>query len=472
MYGYETPPSFRTDGFLSAHDVNVLVKNAIALDGLANRIEAAFDSTGAYGDQVSLNLHPLGDFLLWRGGLRWVTGYTGLVVGGRAASFGTTDLLVTINGVLKATYAAATTWGSTIDISTGYTAGQILDIRITTSGNASKTSEFVVFDVYATPAPTIATTWPGALPTFAGTYSAANLQKLSTACDYLYETIAACPLVPHLAHIWRNGTHKAQEFTLWTGTLLRTMTAEQIRIKGNVTVNTTTEELKIQVDGDTGSSLTTLGPWTAGQTVAFNQAIAYPTGVGVGEYVEITITASVSAPVAPPYPANSLYNLTIIRSEPTIAAETAPGLAVSNVNVTATSVNGGLNAIGTLLSGIKARLDASPAFARGRAHRYKFAVDDHQAAKFARTYPHTFIRRGARLIVSGKNITLGFGAITFEHDEDGATDYAKFKWATEQSLIGGETIETQTVYLDSIKGLFVGTTYQVFGDVVYAGEYL
>lgn len=471
MYGYETPPTWRTGSPLAAHDVNVLVRNAIALDGLANRIEAAFDSTGAYGDQVSLNLHPLGDFLLWRGGLRWVTGYTTLTVGGRAASFGTTDLLVTINGVLKATYAAGATWGGTISIAAGYTHGQILDIRITTSGNASKTSEFVVFDIYATPGATISTAWPGAPTTFAGTYTAANLQKLSQMCDYLYETIASYPLVPHLGHIWRNGTHKAQNFTLWTGTILRTMTAEQIRVKGNVTVNTTTESMTIQITGGAGS-LTTLGPWTAGQTVAFDQAIAYPAGLAVGAYAEVTITAACAAPVAPPYPANSLYNLTVIRSEPTAAAATAPDLSTPNVSVAATTVNTRLNAIATLLGDIKTRIDASPAFARGRAHRYKFAVDEHQAAKFTRTYPQTFIRRGARLIVHGKNVNLGFGAITFEQDEDGATDYAKFKWASEQNLIAGETIETQVVYLDSIKGLFPGTTYQVFGDVVYSAEYL
>lgn len=471
MYGYETPPTFRTNAFLAAYDLNVLRNNAIALDGLANRIEAAFDSTGAHGDPVSYNLHKLGDFLLWRGGLRYETGYTGLVVGGRAASFGSTHLLVTINNVLKANYTAASTWGSTIDISTGYTPGQILDVRITTSGNASKTSEFVVYDVYPTPQPTISVAWPGTLPTFAGTYAAANLQKLSQACDYLYARIASCPLVPHLAHIWRNGTHKVEDFTLWTGTILRTQTNEQIRVTGNVTVRPTTESLVITVVGDTTTTTTTLGPWSAGQTVAFDQAIAYPSGVAVGEYVEIRIVAHVTATTTP-FPANSLYNLQVLHSEPTAAAATAPALSTANTSVTAATVDSRLNAIATLLTDIKNRVDGSPSFLRGRAMRYKFSTDDHQAEKFARTYPQTFIRRGARLIVSGKNISLGFGAITFEKDEDGVTDYAKFKWATEQTLISGETVQTQTIYLDSIKSLFPGTTYYLFGDVQYAAEYL
>jgi hypothetical protein len=104
--------------------------------------------------------------------------------------------------------------------------------------------------------------------------------------------------------------------------------------------------------------------------------------------------------------------------------------------------------------------------------RYKFGEDDHQWQKFSRTYPQTFIRRGDRLLVTGKNVILGFGAQTFEQDDDGATDYAKFKYASEQTLIGGDKVETQRVYLDSIAGLFPGTTYHLIGDVQYSAEFL
>jgi hypothetical protein len=468
---YETPPTFRTDQFLAAHDVNVLLRNAIVLDGLANRMEPVFDSTGAYGDQVSLNLHPLGDFLLWRGGVRWETGYEGLLIGGRAANFGSTHLLVTINGVLKANITVVTSWSATIDISTGYAAGEILDIKITTSGNASKTSEFVVIDVYPSPEPTISAAWPGALPTYAGTYTAANLQKLSSACDYIYQRIASIAMMPHLAHVWRNGTHKAQDFTLWTGTVVRNQANEQIRVQGNATINTITESLVIQLDGDTGSSTVTLGPWTAGQSVAIDEAIPYPSGVANGEYVEITITAACAAPVSGPYGPNSRYNLLVLRTEPTAAALVPPDYAAANVSATATQVNTKLNAIATMLTDIKTRIDLTPSLLHGRSMRYKFAVDTHQAEKFVRTYPHAFIRRGSRLIVHGKNVSLGFGAQIFEKDDDGAATY-KFKWATEQALTSGEAIETKIVYLDSIQGLFPGTSYFVFGDCIYVAEYL
>lgn len=473
MYGYETPPGFRTGMFLSAHDLNVLRGNAVALDQLSLRLEAAFDSTGAYGDPVSYNLHRLGDFLLWRGGLRWRTGHADLVVRGTAASFGSTDLLITINGVLADTVAAATNWSTTIDISTGYANGDILEIRITTSGNNSKTSAFHVEDIYATPVVNLGVAWPGTLPTFASTYTAANLQKLSDAEEYLYNVIAATPLLPHLGHIWRNGTHKPQDYTLYNGSFQYRAAGDVIRVAGNVTINTADENVLAFVISPGGSYTATIGSYTgvAGQTFTFDEDLAFPGGTAVGDYARVHIIAQcVTQPQ--PYPANSLYNLLVLRSEPAAAVQSPPAVSTANASASDATVNSRLNAIATMLNAIKARVDASTSFTRTRAMRYKYATDDHQAEKFARTYPQTFIRRGNRLIVRGKNVILGFGAQTFEQNEDGGTNYAKFKYANEQTLIDGETEATQRVYLDSIKGLFPGTTYHLMGEVIYAGEFL
>lgn len=471
MYGYETPPTFRTAAFLAAQDVNVLRRNAVVLDMLSLRIEAASDSLGAYSDP-SYNVHDPADILLWRGALQWRTGLTTMVISGTAASFGSTTLLITIDGVLKDTVTLGATWVSSFSIAAGYTNGQVLDIRVTTSGNVSGTSEFTVYHVYAYPV-TVTNAWPGALPTFAGTYSAANLAKLSQACDYLYERIATCPMVPHLAHVWRNGTHKAQNFTLWNGTVERGQSGDIIRIGGNATIRTTTGSFVADIKSPTGVTDThTVFSWTAAGTYTFNVTYSFPSGTAVGDRARVVLSDVVTAPIAQPWPPNNLYNILVIRGEPTAAAQTPPAESAANVSITATTLNSRLNAIGTMLSTIKTRVDASPSFGRIRAMRYKFATDDHQAAKMARTYPQTFIRRGSRLIVRGKNVILGFGPITFEHDDEGATDYAKFKWGAEQTLISGEAIQTQTVYLDSIAGLFPGTTYFIFGEPVFASEYL
>lgn len=473
MYGYETPPIFRTGAFLAAHELNVLRGNAIVLDQLSQRIEAAFDSTGAYGDQVSYNLHPLGDFLLWRGGLRWRTGHTTLTLEGTAASFGSTDLLITVNGVLKDTVAAATNWSSSFSIAAGYANGDILDIRVTTSGNASKTSAFHVEDVYATPVTNLGVAWPGSFATFAGTYTAADLQELSTAQEYLFNVIAATPFLPHLAHVWRNGTHKPQSYTLWNGSVEYRAVGDTIRIAGNVTFNTTESNLLAFVISPGGSYTATIvdGTGLIGTSATFDEVLAFPGGTSVGDYARVHLIDECVIQ-APPWPHNNLYNLLVLRTEPAIATASPPAVSAANTSVTATTVNSRLNAIATMLNTIKTRVDASTSFTRTRAMRYKYAVDDHQAAKFARTYPQTFVRRGARLIVKGKNVVLAFGPITFEQDEDGATDYAKFKYMFEQTLIGGETEETQRVYLDSIKGLFPGTTYYLIGEIVYAAEFL
>lgn len=470
MYGYETPPTFRTNTFLSAHDLNVLRGNAIVLDQLSLRLESALDSTGAYGDPVSYNLHKLGDFLLWRGGLRFRTGHEELVVRGTAADYGSTSLVIAINGVTVDTVAASANWSTTIDISSGYVDADILDITITTSGNNSKTSAFHVEDVFATPV-AYGQAWPGTLPTFASIYTAADLQKLSQACNHLYERIGAAPFVPHLAHIWRNGTHKPQQYTLWNGSFQYRATGDRIRVRGNATISTTTESFGMYITSPAGNRTVSIFSGSAGTTYEFDVLEVVPTGTAVGDYVRVHLYANCTTQ-SPPWPRNSLYNLHVLRMEPASAVQPPPAVSTSNINVSASTVNTRLNAIATMLNTIKARVDASPSFNHTRAMRYKFATDDHQAQKFARTYPQTFIRRGDRLIVYGKNVSLCFGALTFEQNEDGATDYAKFKWSYEQTLIDGENVASKRVYLDSIEGLFPGTTYYLVGEVIYAGEYI
>lgn len=470
MYDYETPPTFRTNSILAAHDLNILRRNAIALDGLSQRIESAFDSTGAYGDPVSYNLHTAGDFWIWRGGLRWRNGHTTLTIRGTAADYGSAMITIYLDGVLKKTIAPSTNWSTTIDISSGYTDGQVIEIKIGTSGNSSKTSAWHVEDIYATPV-AYGTAWPGTLPTFSGVYQASELQKLSQAMNHLYERIAATPFVPHLAHLWRNGTHKPQNYTLWNGSFQYRHAGDRIRIAGNATISTQSEELVAYITSPAGNRTVILFSGTAGNTYTFDALEVVPTGTSVGDYVRVHLFAACLTQPQP-WPPNSLYNLLALEMVPQRTAVTPAALSSPNVLVSASDVNARLNAIVSALNTIKARVDASTSFSRTRAVRYKFANDEHQAMKFARTYAHVFRRRGERLIVTGKNVVLGWGAPTFEQNEDGATDYSKFKFANEQTLISGEAMQTQRVYLDSIAGLFPGTTYYLIGDVIYAGEFL
>jgi hypothetical protein len=136
----------------------------------------------------------------------------------------------------------------------------------------------------------------------------------------------------------------------------------------------------------------------------------------------------------------------------------------------AATVNIILNRIAAMLGAIKARVDASGSFTTVRAVRDIYGYDEHARRSLDRFHPLAFQRRGSRLVVFGKNVSLGFGGYAFELDEDGKATY-KFKFNNERTIVQGDKFELKTIYLDSIKGLFPGDLYYLVGDITWAGEY-
>lgn len=457
---------------LSASDYNQIRRNTIFLDRLSFRRHPCIDST-AGADTGAADLHTAGDFRLWWGSLRYRTGMTDLVVAGNALSPGPAELKVYVNGVDKATITPTSSWTETIDISTGYAVNSVLDIEIRTLGNNSKTSVFVVKDVYATPV-VVSETWPTIL-TFAGVYGSAYIQALINATEYLFARMNAVPIPASVAHIWAPATHKNETHVLWHGAVQRNYADEVLKLKGHVQVNNVAEHYIVNLNGVT---VLTSSTYNLGDVVPIDTAIdlsAYTAGARVQVGFKAVVTNSSNQPSAGGG-TNSRYTLNVLRAQAGASGYSVtvpPAELARAANASQSSLDTKWNALGTMLTAIKARLDGRPElWNRVHATRRRYAQDGNQLAKLNRRHPLTNQRLGDRAEIHGKGVSIGWGAPTVKSKE-GVLDYDDYAWMDEQQIIGGDNYESVTVNLDSLPGLYPGMSYFIFGqDVVHASEYL
>jgi hypothetical protein len=463
---------------LSAEATNQLITAAEQLDGWSYRMMAATASS-ATNESVTYNLHSAGDVRLWWGDLRYRAGMEDLVVSGYAANTTpSSSIKVYLNGspTAAATITPASSWSATIDISTGYTDGQIIAIEIRTFGNASKTSEYLVRDVYGTPI-TVASSWPS-MPTFAGTYDSARLNALINACSYLYERINAVPIIPTMGHLWSYGTHKAETRVQWAGSVARVYSEDILRIWGAADIHNIAEHFEVLVNGVVAYTSPTYG-W-----IAYGQPLPVPillgidiSGIAVGSRADVVIRSVVTTGGNLPHvqTLNSRYSFFAIRSQADVAGYPvySPPALLAQGSISATTLNTRLNALSAMLSDIKSRLDSNSfSWDRARASRRRHAADDVQNSKVAQIYTPIFVRHGDTLIVSGKNVNIGWGARMIDLQEDAWRLYT-YKYDKTQSLITGDAIDTQIVPLDSFVGLYPGQVYAIIGEQVnYTAEYL
>jgi hypothetical protein len=173
---------------------------------------------------------------------------------------------------------------------------------------------------------------------------------------------------------------------------------------------------------------------------------------------------------------NSRYMFNALRVECDVIdgypVATPPTAFVTNASIASTTLDTQLNAIITMLNAIDTRLDGVPQlWNRARAVRRSFAQDDRQLAKLKMRFPHRIVRRGDKLIVRGKGVSLGWGGIVLESGEAGL-DYDKYKFAREETVIDGEHYDTAIVYYDALEALYPGQPLYIYGtDVVYAAEH-
>lgn len=444
---------------------------AISLDGWSYRKQAAFD-----GNSNGWVSHAAGDFRVWWGALRWQTGMTTLSLDGFASGWGSATLKVYLNNspTAAATITLATSWTTSISISTGYSDGDIILIEVRTSGNTTKTSRYLVQEVFGTPV-TVSTSWPG-VPTFASTYDAARFNQMIDAAQNLYDRINAIPIPPTMGHFWVSGTHKVDTATLYAGSVLKAQSQDRLVIRGSSNIFNDAEHIEVLLDGVLAYTGAT---WALGSNNDIDIAITLSGSVSNRVYVQIDEVVTNAATNAALFASgqmelNSRFTFHTIRAEATTVypAASPPTAFVADTPITAATLNSRLNAISTMLSNVNTRLNtATWLWNRAYAVRRRFAIDDHENSKLAGVFTHSFQRFGDRLIVSGKNVSIGWGGRVIEPQDDPWRDY-KYSYAQTKNAITGDKVDVATVFLEECEGLYEGQYYAVTGECVYAAEYL
>lgn len=461
---------------LSAADLNQTRDICVLLDGLTFRRQTACCSSGAQTAGDAANWHTRGDYRQsWWGGF-FRTGMTTLTIEG----VNDYRLDFYLNGTFNS-FQAAAPGGFTKNITlSGYSDGDAVLLEVRTNGNPTTapggyTPLYRIDDVYMTPI-VVTSAW-GGVPTFAGTYNAARFNQFLDAAQYIWDRVVAIPMIPILGGIMIPASHRQETIRLFDGSVGRYASNEALRVYGNLNCRTNAEHFEISVGG---ALVYTSPTYTAGQDIAIAQSVALTNTLGTR--TAVAIRAVIEDDTYGRFPSVfSSYTLSAIRSEADsagYATQTPPTAFTAEESISAATLNSRLNALATMLSTAKGRLDSRPElWGRSRLMRRVFAKDETQVARNTRRYAANFVRQGDRLIVRGKGVKVAYGAISFKPPakEGEPINYADFSWATEQSVGGQEDkVQTSIVYLDSLDGLELGMRYYVFGAgaVEVAQEFL
>jgi hypothetical protein len=465
---------------ISAADLDEFRDVCMQLDGLSFRPMNVTNSSGPQFNGDAADWHSGGDYRQSWWGLRFTTGMTTLTIIGACA----TQIDIYLGGVLNSSQAASASFTRNITL-TGYADGAIILIEIRTNGNplpshgstAAYTGKYIIWEMYGSPVVTTSA-WPG-VPTFAGTYSAALLNQLRDAAQYVWDRVAAIPILPNLAHIYDETTHKAETSKVFHGGAGRYTSSDVLAIGGTIFPRNAAEHYEIYIGG---ALALTSATFAAGQVTTFTHLLALSHTLGTRAEVEIRVVVT-SSPNNPPENFSQI-GLHTMRTDATYPSATPPGVLVADAFASQATRDGYLNGLATMLSTAKARLDARPEqWNRAQACRRVYANDATQVARNYRRHCAVFRRQGDVLLVRGKDIKIGYGV--FSLDDPGETDgtpnpvnYTKFHFANEVSVgKNADKIETNVVPLDGLPGLKKDMMYYVWGapgsgSYEYAAEFL
>lgn len=469
----DLPPAF-VNGVgqpLSATYLNALRTAAIQLDAWSYRIMPSFDSSAGLDTKTPGYYPAAPPFRIWRGYFRWRTGMTTLTIIGRTASApagATVKTYVNDAGVASDTIASPlpSTFTRTISISSGYTDGQVVAVEIKAEGSGvTTTMEIVIHDIYAGPI-AFGTAWPGT-PTFAGTYDSGKLNQLINACQWLYDRMNVTPMVPQRAQVYALGPfgNRAyeQHYPLYYGGIQRSYSDSKVRVIGYFTnVTSTSIRWKIYLGGSLAFTSATVGPgtYTIYDSVALTNTVGTRTEIAI--FAEVIDPGPNNPPTAPWR--QSRWSILVVQEEPSTSYPYAtPPAAFTQAAISATTLNSRLNSIATMLSDTKARIDADThVWGRARAVRRWYGLTEATNGNYDKRAPIVFIRRGDRVIVSGKGVNIGYGA--FQVPSDPSKNADDYTFSQNSQAIAADKVETQTVWLDSLPGLEYGVAYYVTGE--------
>lgn len=479
----DLPPSFVNNvGLpLSATYLNALRTAAIQLDAWSYRHMPAFDSSAGLDTKTPGYYPSAPPFRIWRGYFKWRTGMTTLTIIGRTASApagATLKTYVNDNPVAADTIASPlpSTFTRTISISSGYTDGQIVAVELKIEGSGTTTAmEVVILDIYADPI-VYSSSWPGT-PTFAGTYDSGRLNQLINACTWLYERMNTTPMVPNRAQAYALGpfadpaarTYEGH-YPLYYGSIQRSYTDSYVRIIGTFTnVTSTSIRYRVYLGGSLAFTSSTYGPgtYTIYEKIALSNTVGTRTELSI--FAEV-IDAGPNNPPSAPW-RQSRWSPLLIREEASTSYPYAtPPTAFAQGSLSVATLNSRLNAISTMLANTKTRIDADThVWGRARAVRRWYGLNEVTSGNLDKRAPIIFERRGDRVIVAGKGVTIGFGAFQLPSDPSKVADDYTFSQTAE--AVPADKVQTKTIWLDSIPSLEYGLAYYIQGEgALYAEE--
>jgi hypothetical protein len=458
---YTTPPIFYENTELSATALRILQDNTLILDGVAER--------GMNGMRIKNPQTNVGGELhgIWYGAFQKRAGMTTATITLFTQPIFGELLIIRFNDVTV--HSASMPSGSntfTFDI-TGYALNEIVRVDVFASATGLTTgSTYILTDAYCTPI-TATTTWTA--PATFGAITSANLNTLVTAQKHLadYLTYPSLPLTTQSRFIggfWSTGA-----FTqLATWRVIPTPTHTRMRVNVNIiSRHNRTTRLDIWINGVLNTS-ETFGSWEY-RRISFDINISsYPTGsplrVELAEYITLGPTQAKGA-------FNTKYDIRGISTyNPNYTSPTIGTLATMLESMTFSTLQSRLNTLGSALTAIYAK-ESSRVGVLNRVQMFgrRPVKDFEQEEYYHKGHVAVRARQGDVLVVSGKNLTIGYG----KDVSDWTTiDDMEYKYEQEVSLIDNSSVQTKVYYLSEFPGLYHGEVYFIWGDRLdYAAEY-
>ena len=453
---------------LSSEDLSLLRGNALYAEMLSYRTMPGFASSGSV-DTRTPNYYPNdGTYPLGFGNLQFRTGMTTLTVTGTSANPGSMTFQVLVDGNLRITISPVANWSGTWTFA-GYADGQVMEIQIQavySAGGAPANASFVITSVYGSPI-SFGLAWPGT-PTFTTAWTAALLNQLCDAASWVYNRAAATPIRPDLSILYGLGPYSGNNQPLYYATVGRHFSNSQFAFSGQV-ANDSSPGLVLQIYFD--GVLVYTGPNLAiGTTdIFFTLSLA---AYSVGQLITVAVFLNNTTAAVRTSWSYCRYIIRACRSQvdtsaiyASIPATPADGIAVSVATVAAY-----LNSLSSTVLAAYNRIQATPAvFNRSWAVRRFFSkFNNFSDTGQVRGRPR-FIRNGHRLTVRGKGLSIAWGPISVPTNVRGL-EFDDYTMLNNQAITGGDTIQTQTIYLDTLPGLAYGIPYFVLGDASWVHE--
>jgi hypothetical protein len=480
-------PLFVNGMVLSATDLEVMRLNLAVLNQLTQRgrdILQTHSPRTRYDQSVGTSYEPefnaYNPLDYWGGGIRYRTGMTTLTIllHNTLAGGALNEVLrIRINGVNVQDTALIAGDQTIIHPLGAYTDNTILSIELllVSGESVSEVNPWGTYhlrDLYVSPVGNSMSFAWGGVPTF-GDLSSSNMNQLSNAIDWLSERVGLMPIP--MFQSMQNGTGLYWINTRWgimAGSMVRGHN-DRLNVTYRVAITTTeSEQIRLMRDDNTQMFITDV--LTPGQRIAETRTIDI-SALSASTPFRLELQSVVNSdPPEGETGRPSRYTVDRIwLSRSSITPIALPSSWTPDGSLEWSVLQGQLNQLATAAQDIYTRIASNEDdFNRIRPYRRNFGDVPGEREYWDKRYVGRMGgRTGRLLIVKGRNVKLLYGGIRWMEptELDGDID---FEGEYQQTIIGGDGLETKIISLNTLDGLLLGRSYYLRGEVEYAAEVL